>query len=180
MRAQRASRSLQMAHVLYGAVGSQSGIGGLPLPRPPRAPAQRPTLAISRDLGAGTAVAAVRELLDGSGGEPMDLLPVGACGFKVLQLLTGAAHVAALNLKTSLWDTCATEALLRTAGGQLTNLFGWPIEHVSDATRRRHPAAARPGYGNRLGVVASSASFASEGRSHAQLCALLSRHPQVA
>jgi hypothetical protein len=35
--------------------------------------------------------------------------------YKILKVLTGEADVAVLNLKTSLWDTCATEALVRTA-----------------------------------------------------------------
>lgn len=68
-------------------------------------------------------------------------------------------------IKTSLWDTCATEALILAAGGLVSNLFGWPIEHVSVKYRHNRyrnrasdPAAAIAAadvdgvYGNRLGV----------------------------
>ena len=60
-------------------------------------------------------------------------LVAGGCGNKILQLLTGAADVAVFNLGTSLWDTCATEALLAAAGGRLTTLLGHPIDHTAAA-----------------------------------------------
>ena len=50
-------------------------------------------------------LAAARELIGAD-----QVLEAGGCGNKVLQLLLGRANVALMNLKTSLWDTCATEA----------------------------------------------------------------------
>ena len=35
---------------------------------------------------------------------------------------------------TSQWDTCAPEAILREAGGRITDMFGKPLEYnVADA-----------------------------------------------
>ena len=157
------------AHVLYGLVGSPTGVVGLPHPTLSKhLPNNHVTLAISPDLGKDTAVEAVHVALAGVAG--VRLLPLGACGHKMLQLLTGKADAVVLNLKTALWDTCATEALVRAAGGELTNLFGWPIDY------RR----GTQGYANRLGVVATAAAFgARSGQSHAGLCQTLARQPAV-
>ncbi|KAJ9448525.1 3prime(2prime) [Diplonema papillatum] len=73
-------------------------------------------------------------------------LPVGACGNKVLKLLTGEADVALFNLGTCLWDTCAPRALLECQGGELGSLFGCPIEHFSESKDVK----------NRLGVLCFS------------------------
>jgi fructose-1,6-bisphosphatase/inositol monophosphatase family enzyme len=92
-------------------------------------------LAISADKGEGTpALKAARRVIQniegnifvGDGNDDDDddngvdakkdsisLLTAGACGNKILQLLTGRAHVAILNLKSSTWDSCATEALVQ-------------------------------------------------------------------
>ncbi|XP_041969466.1 3'(2'),5'-bisphosphate nucleotidase 1 isoform X1 [Aricia agestis] len=53
------------------------------------------------------------------------ILRVGGAGYKVLQLLEGAASVyvfASAGCKK--WDTCAPEAVLRAAGGRLTDILG--------------------------------------------------------
>lgn len=69
---------------------------------------------------------------------PTDVLKVGGAGFKVLQLLEGKAHAyvfASAGCKK--WDTCAPEAVLESAGGTLTNMFGdhydynGDVEHVN-------------------------------------------------
>ena len=92
-----------------------------------------------------------------------ELLVAGGCGNKVLQLLLAQADVAVFNLGTSLWDTCATEALLVASGGTMTTLLGTPIEH-----RAGVPTL------NRLGVVATARSFERvSGRTHNQLCNVL-------
>eukprot|EP00041_Stephanoeca_diplocostata_P026628 m.720979 g.720979 ORF g.720979 m.720979 type:complete len:1005 (-) comp23011_c0_seq1:245-3259(-) len=80
--------------------------------------------------------------------EPCALLPVGGCGNKILHLLTGAADGALFNLRSSLWDTCALEALVTCMRGSLTTVTGFPIEHDGAspldnsygvfATRRQH------------------------------------------
>ena len=91
-------------------------------------------------------------------------LIAGGCGNKVLRLCIGAADVTLFNLGTSLWDTCATEAILVACGGTMTTLLGTPIEHTATV-----PTA------NRLGVVATAPSFEKAvvggGRTHRRLCA---------
>ena len=44
-------------------------------------------------------------------------------------MLLGKADFALFNLGTSLWDTCATGALITAAGGVMTTLIGTPIQH---------------------------------------------------
>lgn len=54
-----------------------------------------------------------------------EVMKVGGCGFKVLQLLEGKAHCyvfASAGCKK--WDTCSPEAILEADGGILTDMFG--------------------------------------------------------
>lgn len=84
---------------------------------------------------------------------PINASPVvtPACGNKILSLVRGECDIAVFNLKTSLWDTCATQALLVSAGGQMSDLTGSLINHS-------HPSIARSGaVGNVYGVVATTA-----------------------
>ena len=92
-----------------------------------------------------------------------EVLEAGGAGNKVLAVLRGDADATMLHLGTSLWDTCAPEAVLRAAGGALTDFFGARI-HYGPAARVL----------NCYGVVATSAAFAARdarGRTHAGLCA---------
>lgn len=139
--------------------------------------------------GKGTAVAVVPKVIEKVSVGELALLTAGASGNKVLKVLTGECDAAVLNLKTSLWDTCATEALVLAAGGIVTNLFGWPIEHVSVKYRQtRHRSATSVDldpppsddkrvadglYGNRLGVFVTGPGFPArckEGRTHVEIC----------
>lgn len=43
-------------------------------------------------------------------------LLAGAAGNKLLMVAEGRADMAIMHLKTSLWDTCAPEAILRASG----------------------------------------------------------------
>jgi hypothetical protein len=80
---------------------------------------------------------------------------------QVMALLSGDAEVAVMHLGTSLWDTCAPEALLRAAGGALTDLHGCRIEHS--------PVAPTV---NAQGVLASAAAMVSRRAiSHGDLAA---------
>ncbi|KNC79096.1 hypothetical protein SARC_08493 [Sphaeroforma arctica JP610] len=83
--------------------------------------------------------------------EPTHFISTGGCGNKILRLLTGQADVALLNLACSMWDTCATAALLCALGGAVCTLAGYPIEHVH--------APASGTYGNMHGVVAVGSGF---------------------
>ena len=92
-----------------------------------------------------------------------ETLVAGGCGNKILRLLLGEADVTLFNLGTSLWDTCATEALLVASGGVLTTLLGTPVEHTA--------AVPTP---NRLGVVATASTYTERsGKTHRELCAAL-------
>lgn len=57
------------------------------------------------------------------------VMPLGGAGAKLLAVASGAAHVAVLNLASSVWDTAAHDALLRCVGGTLTDLFGCQLVH---------------------------------------------------
>lgn len=89
-------------------------------------------------------------------------VPRSGAGNKMLAVARGDAEVTVLNRISSLWDTCAPEAMLAALGGTVTDLCG---------NRIRHAAGAR--IGNVYGVVATSAGFAEAdrgGRTHAELC----------
>lgn len=78
---------------------------------------------------------------------------VPACGNKILSLLRGECSIAVFNLKTSVWDACATQALLTASGGCMTDLTGSRINYC-------HPSIARNGAtGNVFGVVATVAGI---------------------
>lgn len=100
-------------------------------------------------------------------------------------------RVQFFNLGSSAWDTCATEAVLRAAGGQLTTLFGWPAPCSSTAYRRNRDSKGGNSprdvdrsvdYANRLGVFATAATFtpACGGLTHDDFCRrTLAREPGV-
>ncbi|XP_077296836.1 3'(2'),5'-bisphosphate nucleotidase 1 isoform X7 [Arctopsyche grandis] len=77
--------------------------------------------------------------------KPEKVLRVGGAGYKVLQLLEGTATAyvfASPGCKK--WDTCAPEAILRAAGGSLTDILGRPYNYGSNVSRP-----------NRSGVLAA-------------------------
>merc|ERR1712087_30384 len=65
------------------------------------------------------------------------------------------------NFKSNSWDTCVPEALVRAAGGQMTDLFGQRLVHRPDPP----PPAT---YLNDCGVIASAAGF---DETHCAVCA---------
>lgn len=79
--------------------------------------------------------------------KPDEVLKVGGAGHKVLLVIEGRAHsyvFASSGCKR--WDTSAPEAILESAGGKLTNVFGNHIEYNYNT---------EGDYQNRLGIVAS-------------------------
>jgi 3'-phosphoadenosine 5'-phosphosulfate (PAPS) 3'-phosphatase len=93
---------------------------------------------------------------------------VPACGNKVLSLLRGENDVAVFNLKTSLWDACATQACLVAAGGRVTDLTGSCINYGP-------PSIVRNGKtGNVYGVLCTVA-----GVNHADITARFRKCPEV-
>ncbi|UJR33448.1 hypothetical protein I4U23_020893 [Adineta vaga] len=64
--------------------------------------------------------------------QPSEVLQAGGCGFKVLLVLERRVHAYVhASRGCSLWDTCAPEAILKAAGGQLTDVFGNSISYLS-------------------------------------------------
>jgi 3'(2'), 5'-bisphosphate nucleotidase len=62
----------------------------------------------------------------------------GSLGIKVGLLCEGRAHVYVQGRGTSLWDTCGPEAILRGAGGMMTDGLGQPIRYdVADVRNLR-------------------------------------------
>lgn len=79
------------------------------------------------------------------------VVPLGGAGAKLLAVASGAAHVAVMNLASSVWDTAAAhEALLRCRGGTLTDLLGCQLVH------RRGGRV-----GHRYGLLATGPAYAA-------------------
>ena len=153
--------------VIAGAVG----YGTFGYQRAVRCPEEQGQTLRVAGSSSGTTVtpvlAAAARVLARLGGEPS---VVPACGNKVLHLLTGHSDVTLFNLKSSLWDSCATQAVLTAAGGQLTDLCGCAINHC-------HPDEARGGVtGNVYGVLATASNCPI---SHEAIAAAFRAEPDV-
>ncbi len=70
---------------------------------------------------------------------------MGACGNKMVKVMSGESTLSVMHDKTSLWDTCAPTAILNAVGGKVTDLLGNPLVYSS------------PELGNKLGVLVSVA-----------------------
>ena len=92
----------------------------------------------------------------------------GAAGNKLLACGDSPprADIAMMHLKTSLWDTCAPEAIIRARGGYVTDLFGSPIVYL--------PPTRPSDLTNSLGVIASSSDMRD---THEALTTALRRDP---
>jgi 3'(2'), 5'-bisphosphate nucleotidase len=81
-----------------------------------------------------------------------ELVPYGSAGLKALQVATGAfdfyAHPGPSGM---LWDSCAPEAIVRGAGGLLTDAAGDPIDY------------RRPTLANERGVLAAGPALHARG-----------------
>ena len=138
------------AVVVYGLVGAGVATTG------PRSVATR-TSAMRPLVAAGdTDDATLRSAYAAARGTTGENVLVGGTGTKILAVVDGFADVAVMNFKSSSWDTCAPEAVLRAAGGRLTDIFGENIAHVPEPA---DPAGV--GYLNALGAVATGPGFAS-------------------
>jgi len=96
----------------------------------------------------------------------VETLSAGACGNKVLHVLTGAADAALFNLATSRWDTCATGAVLAAIGGRVTTLAGFPISHLPQSPS-----------GNPYGVLLTGPKVSAE--KHDEVCCALRNTPAI-
>jgi 3'(2'), 5'-bisphosphate nucleotidase len=59
--------------------------------------------------------------------------PLGSVGLKVARVASGEADLyLSFSVDTREWDACAPEALLRAAGGRMTDLLGDPLRYNKD------------------------------------------------
>ena len=112
--------------VVYGLVGKGVGTAGGPrAPPPPLAAvdAPRPVVVTGDDRGA--ILKGAKEVALGEGGAGGagggTAVQTGATGNKLLAVAEGRCDVAVLHFKTSLWDTCATEAVLNPGAQRRSN-----------------------------------------------------------
>jgi 3'-phosphoadenosine 5'-phosphosulfate (PAPS) 3'-phosphatase len=94
---------------------------------------------------------------------------IGGAGNKILAVAEGRAEYALMHFGTSLWDTCAPEAVLRAAGGKVTDLYGAPLMHYAESPG---------GLINQLGVVGSGPN-SPDGVTHDELCAEMRRNADL-
>jgi 3'(2'), 5'-bisphosphate nucleotidase len=65
-------------------------------------------------------------------------LNIGSVGVKLCLIAAGQRDLYVNPAtRTKAWDTCAPEAILVTAGGRLSDLFGNPIEYTRELGHRR-------------------------------------------
>lgn len=97
----------------------------------------------------------------------MTEIPCGSVGAKIGLLISGAADCYVEPARyTSTWDVCGAEAVLRGAGGMMTDLAGGPLCY--DGTKlknlRGFVATNRQCHGDvLLAIPASVLDFASPG-----------------
>ena len=77
-----------------------------------------------------------------------NIVQSGSVGLKMGMLAEGRAHLYLHPAQqTNLWDTCAPEAILREAGGTITDLEGAPLDYLGQGVR------------NLRGIVASNGTI---------------------
>jgi 3'(2'), 5'-bisphosphate nucleotidase len=59
--------------------------------------------------------------------------PLGSVGLKVARVASGEADIyLSMSTSTREWDACAPEAILRAAGGRMTDVLGDPLRYNKD------------------------------------------------
>jgi len=102
--------------------------------------AARMTMAVSRS-GRSVRVETIRERL-----RIPNVLRLGSVGLKVGAICEGRAHLYVhAGHRTHLWDTCGPEAILREAGGRLTDLFNEPLQYRGRELRNPNGLVASNG-----------------------------------
>lgn len=92
----------------------------------------------------------------------------GGAGNKLLDVAEGGSDVALMNFTTCLWDTCAPEAIVKAAGGKVTDIFGSPLTHKFNAKSVM----------NHLGVIGSMGNDAKV--SHNKICEEIRKNKELA
>ena len=74
------------------------------------------------------------------------MLPVGSVGLKIAHVLAGDADAyVSMADRMKEWDTCAPEAILRAAGGLMTDCLGAPLRYNKDDVKQPHGVIATNG-----------------------------------
>lgn len=125
---------------LWGLVGS--GVGGFELKEPPQTKKVYVTSRSHYDK-------AIEQFIDGL--KPCEVIRVGGAGNKVLYILEGKAHAYVYpSAGCKRWDTAAPEAVLRAAGGELTDVYGnkysYSKENEKDPLNKYGVFATAPSY----------------------------------
>ena len=98
---------------------------------------------LTGDSSNATLAAAVATAFDVTNNAALKIF--GGAGSKLLRIVEHIGDCALMQDTTCLWDTCAPEALVKAAGGRVTDLFGSPLCHSSRARTLE----------NLLGVIAT-------------------------
>jgi 3'(2'), 5'-bisphosphate nucleotidase len=102
--------------------------------------AARMTMAVSRSHRSAR-VEAIRERL-----KIKNVIPMGSVGLKVGVVCEGLAHLYLhTGSRTHLWDTCAPEAILREAGGRMTDVSNEPLNYRASDLRNPNGLIASNG-----------------------------------
>jgi 3'(2'), 5'-bisphosphate nucleotidase len=89
----------------------------------------------------------------------------GSVGIKVGLIVERQCDLyVTLSSRTHQWDTCAPEAILREAGGRLTDLWGVPVSYNAEDTRNHNGIAATNGAAHALVVETLRPLLAEFGR----------------
>ncbi|CAD5118703.1 DgyrCDS7385 [Dimorphilus gyrociliatus] len=123
----KAGPDAELGRTIWGIVG----VGAYGIPQPTVPPSTGRIITTTRSHSSGSVKAAVDSC------EPTEVIKVGGAGHKVLLLIEGKAHAyvfASPGCKK--WDTAAPEAVLKAAGGKLTDIRGVNIPYEVNVPRR--------------------------------------------
>ena len=152
---QEAGEGEEAPVVVYGLVGSGHGTlrAGREVAAGTGSPgvAGEPGLLYTSGDSANPALAAAKQVLVGvSPRAGAEWRLMGGAGNKLLAAAEGRVAAALMHTGTSLWDTCAPEAVVVARGGSVTDLFGAPIKYFLDR---------RGGLINQFGVLGLAPGF---------------------
>ncbi len=90
--------------------------------------------------------------------------PLGSVGLKALQVALGEAEAyLSVSDRTQEWDACAPEAILRAAGGLMTDCVGAPLGYNKPATNTPRGLLATNGLMHRICLTALAPVAAERG-----------------
>ena len=137
----------------YGLVGSGFGCmqGGSEVPLGTGSPTRATDGPLySTGDSKNSVLLAAKEVLTSNAKEKVEWIKMGGAGNKLLAVAQGRIDAGMMHFSTSLWDTCAPEAVVKAMGGNVTDLFGSPIKYILN----------RPeGLLNEFGVLGVAAKF---------------------